>query len=114
MGYAELKSHIKRLQSYGCDTKVQETDYHFKFSSPLSILIFALLGIPFAVRLHRAITFMGIGLSFAFSFIYWLIMHMSISLAHVGKLPPLLGAWSGNIIFGALGIYLMLKLHSTC
>ncbi|MGA1868209.1 MAG: LPS export ABC transporter permease LptG [bacterium] len=114
MGYSELRNHIKRLKSYGCDTKVHETDYQFKFSSSLSILIFALLGIPFAVRLERAVTFMGIGLSFGLSFIYWLIMHISISCAHTGKLPPLLGAWAGNIIFGALGIYLMVKMNSRC
>lgn len=110
MGYTELKHYIKKLQKYGFDTKIQKTDFHFKISSSFSIIIFALLGIPFAVRLHRAVTFFGIGLSFGLSFVFWFILYLSISLAHIGALTPILGAWMGNIIFGSFAFYLLLKL----
>jgi lipopolysaccharide export system permease protein len=76
-------------------------------------IITAFLGIPFALRLPR----MGglaaaVGLSLTLGFAYWVLFAVTVSIGQTGLLPPFLAAWVANILFGALGVYLLLRVES--
>jgi len=51
----------------------------------------------------------GITTSMAIGFFYWLFFSFSLSLGKGGLLPPLVAAWSANIIFGAIAILILLQ-----
>ncbi|MGA1791817.1 MAG: LptF/LptG family permease [bacterium] len=103
MRYGELKRYVRRLEEWGYDTSVQKTDLYFKWAFPLTCFIFGLLGIPFAIRLHRGVKYLSLGLAISISFIYWILMYVGVSMAHAGMIHPMIGAWLGNGLFGLLG-----------
>jgi len=112
MKYAELKQYVQRLEEWGYDATVQKTDLYFRWAFPLTCFIFGLLGIPFAVRLHRGVKYLSLGLALGISFVYWIIMNVGVSMAHAGMIPPLMGAWTGHILFGLLGCVLMFRIRT--
>ena len=52
---------------------------------------------------------MGFGLSVAISFLYYAFMRTGQALGHNGALPPYLAAWLGDLVFGGLGLSLMVQ-----
>lgn len=110
MGYWELKDFIQRIKADGYDTTPYLTDLHAKISFPFIVVVMSFLGIPFALRIGRSGSVaVGITASMAIGFIYWLFFSLSIALGRGGVLPPVLAAWSANLVFGALGILVLLQ-----
>jgi lipopolysaccharide export system permease protein len=112
MRYGELKRYVKRLEAWGYDVSIQKTDLYFKWAFPVTCFIFGLLGIPFAIRLHRGVRYMSLGISLGISFIYWILMYVGVSMAHAGIMPPVVGAWAGSALFGFMGIFMIFNVHT--
>ena len=51
-------------------------------------------------------TSIGVGLSVGFS--YWVLLALSVSLGHGGAIPPIVAAWTANVVFAVLGTFLFL------
>jgi lipopolysaccharide export system permease protein len=85
---------------------------HSKLSLPFACLIMAFLGIPFALRGGRTSGIaLGIGLSLAIGFAYFIINAILISFGQTDVLSPLISAWAANFIFALSAIWLTLTLH---
>jgi len=69
----------------------------------------ALIAMPLATRLRRGGVAIGFGLSFLLFVAYIGLVRMGQVLGHNGQIPPLLAAWLGNLVFGAGGILLIIK-----
>lgn len=112
MGFWELRDYIRKLRSEGYDSSRLAVDLHSKLSFPLTSLIMALLGIPFALKGGRSsgIAF-GVGISVLIGLGYWMVMSFGLSLGRAEALPPLLSAWGANIMFGLAGILMMMKVE---
>jgi lipopolysaccharide export system permease protein len=96
---------IRRYREQGIDARELEAGLWAKTSLPFASMVMPLLAFPLAVRAgRRRGSSAGIALGVALGFGYWLVLAIGISLGKAGALPPLLGAWSGNLLFGALGI----------
>ena len=75
-----------------------------------NILIMALVAIPFALSSPRTGgRAMGIGVAILISVGYWVIHSIAIAFAKAELLPPLLGAWTANIVFAGVGAALFLR-----
>jgi lipopolysaccharide export system permease protein len=110
MGFWEFKDYIQRIKDDGYDPTPYLTDLHAKISFPFVVVVMTFLGIPFALRIGRSGNVAaGITISMAIGFVYWLFFSFSLSLGKGGLLPPLVAAWSANIVFGALGILILLQ-----
>jgi lipopolysaccharide export LptBFGC system permease protein LptF len=48
-------------------------------------------------------------MSIAIGLLYYAVIAISLAFGKAGFLPPFLAAWLGNIIFAALGVYLVNK-----
>ncbi len=113
MSFVEMRSYIRGLQANGFDTTKYAVDLQAKLAFPLVSLIMVLVGIPFSLRPSRSGgVALGIGLSFMIGFSYVVLFYLGISLGHAGRLPPLLSAWSTNLIFVGTGLYLMTGVRS--
>ncbi|MEW6228807.1 MAG: LptF/LptG family permease, partial [Bacillota bacterium] len=66
-------------------------------------------GAPLGVRTHRASTSLGFGMSILIIFVYYVIMSLSCAVAERGSVPPALGAWFSNVLFGASGALMMAR-----
>jgi lipopolysaccharide export system permease protein len=80
-----------------------------KFSLPLVNAILALVAIPFALASPRSGRLIGIGLAIVIAASYWLVHSLALSFANLDLLPPLLAAWTANIVFAGLGLSLFLN-----
>ncbi len=103
----ELARHIRLLKKSGVDPKGFEVDYHMKFSVPFSALLFTLIGAPLGLKFRKGGKATGVVISIVLVFVYYLILSASRALGKSGALPPIPAAWMPNIIFGALGLYLI-------
>jgi lipopolysaccharide export LptBFGC system permease protein LptF len=72
----------------------------------------ALLGVPFAFSMGKRGTLVGIAISIEIAMIYWGAVGASRSLGYVGFLNGPLSAWSPNLIFGLVSVYLLFKLRT--
>ncbi len=112
MGYFQLSRYVRKLKKGGYDVTRYLADMHARAAIPFSACVMVLLGMPFAVRSGRSVSSaLGIGQSLAIGFAYFALNALLISLGHNGVLPPLVAAWSANIIFALIGIWLMLTLE---
>lgn len=109
MSYSELKNLIalKREEGRGVDDLL--VILHQRFSIPFACFIFALIGAPAGMKSNRTGSSIGLGLSIVIIFIYYLFLTFGSALGQDGIIPPVLGAWIQNIVFGLVGTCMLLK-----
>lgn len=108
MSSEELRQQIDILQRAGADTKNFEVDLYMKYSIPFSGLIFVLLGVPLGLRVKRGSKASGIILSIVLVLFYYIFLSATRSFGRGDILTPVLAAWLPNIVFGILGVVIML------
>jgi len=112
MSYTELKDYINKIEKAGYRIPEYIPYLHAKISFPFICLIMPILAIPFALRIGKGGGIaLGIGMSVIIGFIYFVFFNFSLSLGRGGMLPPLLSAWVANLLFGSIGIYLLLQVR---
>jgi lipopolysaccharide export system permease protein len=113
MPFSRLLRYIRKLESEGYDSTPYRVDLHKKVSFPVLNIITAFLGIPFALRLPRTGGLAAlVGFSLVLGFVYWILFAVAVSIGQAGLLPPFIAAWVANILFGALGVYLLLRVEA--
>jgi lipopolysaccharide export system permease protein len=112
MSFRELSEYVARLQAAGFQVRKYLVDLHAKLSSPLENLIMVLIAIPFAVQAPRGGRLFGVGLAIAIMGGYLLVDRAALAFSRAELLPPLLGAWTANIIFLGLGTALFARARS--
>ncbi len=112
MGFFRLRGYTVKLRKGGYDATRYLAQMHSKLSLPFACLIMAFVGIPFALRGGRTSGIaLGIGLSLAIGFAYFIINAILISFGQTDVLPPLVSAWAANFIFALSAIWLTLTIH---
>lgn len=113
MGFFQLAQYVERARREGFDATSQLTDLHFKVASALFSLVTALFTIPLAMRIppRAGGLALGVVLSMSIGFLYYLVLALGLALGHSGALPPFLGAWGANLIFGSIGLWWMLHMR---
>ena len=109
MNYFELHRYVTKLRESGGRVANYLVDLHLKLAFPLINLIVVLIGASIATRIRTQSPALGFGLSVGISFIYYGFMRTGQALGHNGTLPPYLAAWLGDLLFGAVGVVMMLR-----
>lgn len=109
MGVGELRDYIQRMRAAGSNVAVELVEYHFRFSSPLIIVIVTVISLAAATMLRRGNITLGVGLGLLLSFLYWGALQASRAFGYAGALPPWLAAWLPNILFSGLSGVLLAK-----
>jgi lipopolysaccharide export system permease protein len=109
MSYRELSDYVARLEAAGFPVRKDLVDLYAKLSSPLEGLIMVLIAIPFALQSPRGGRLFGIGLAIAIMGGYLVLDRVALAFSRAELLPPLLGAWTANIIFLGLGAALFVR-----
>ncbi|HYC54174.1 MAG TPA: LptF/LptG family permease [Candidatus Binatia bacterium] len=109
--YVQLAQRIRVLEAKGLDPAEFQTDLQFKLALPMSGVITVLLGLPLALRSSRRGGGMTsqIGTGIVVVFLYWLTQAVSVSAGHAGALPPVIAAWTANVLFVLVGGLLALR-----
>lgn len=112
MTFRELDAYTRRLERTGYPTASLATALHQKVSKPFLIPLMALLAVPFAFRIGKRGTLAGIGVGLGLGMILLVANEFFTRLGAVGALPPLLAAWSPNVLFATGTAYLLLRLRT--
>jgi lipopolysaccharide export system permease protein len=108
----EAKQRIKKasnIEFYRNLLEELQLKYYFKFATATIGFFLVLIGIPLALTPPRARFNRGLLFSIGIIFVYYIIKALSLSLGEMDVLPPLLAAWSPNLIIGTLGAALFYK-----
>ena len=113
MGLLELSRFTKKIRSEGYDTMRYRTDMHGKVAFPLVSVILAILGVSFSLKSERGGGIaQSIGLGIVIGFSYWIVFAFAISLGRAGTLPPVIAAWSANMLFGLAAAILFMRVKT--
>lgn len=109
MSYRELREYIGRLEAAGFEVRKYLVDLHAKLSEPLKNLIMVLVAIPFALTSPRGGRLHGVALAIGLLAAYLVVDYSARSFGRADLLPPMLAAWTANVIFLGLGTALLLR-----
>jgi lipopolysaccharide export system permease protein len=109
MSYAELSEYVRKLEAAGFHARKYMVELYAKLAFPLVNLIMVLVAIPFALQAPRSTRLFGVGLAIAIMVGYMVVHQAAVALARADLLPPLLAAWTANVIFLGLGLSLLAR-----
>lgn len=101
---------IEDKKARGENTNKDELDYHTKFSLPLATFFTILLAAPIGIMFSKMGNYFGVAISIALVFVWYVTYSIFTSLGSAGTVAPLLAAWVQNIVFGGLGLILLMEL----
>jgi lipopolysaccharide export system permease protein len=109
MSIRDIKEKIKKKRVLGEDSTPQEVELHKRYAIPFGCIVFALIGVPLGIQPRRS----GRSYGFVFSIFVILTYYISITVSEIlalsHTLPTFLAGWAPNLLFGGLGIYLLIK-----
>ena len=110
MDYFELREHIRGMKEKGSEgVKEYEVEMHRRMASPAAVIILTLIGAALSSRKVRGGIGMHLGIGIGIAFAYILFLQVSKTFAISGSLSPAIAAWIPNLIFSALGVFLLIK-----
>jgi lipopolysaccharide export system permease protein len=109
MSIEDLKEKIESKKATGGDTTPQKVELHKRYAIPFACIVFGLIGVPLGIQPRRS----GRSYGFVFSILITLTYYISLSISEILALrhtiPTFWAGWAPNILFGGLGIYLLVK-----
>lgn len=109
MNFAQLSRYIDALRRSGGDAHRYVVDLYFKLSFPFANFIILLFGLPILSNSRKSGATISFSLSLLVCFVFWGILQTGRALGHNASLPPTVAAWLPNLIFGALGLYILYR-----
>jgi len=112
MSALELRHYIRELSQSGFDVVRLSIQLYRKFSYPLIAFVVTLIGIPFSFTTGSKGALSGVALSIGIAILYWSISSLFEAMGNLSQLPPLVAAWSPDVLFGLAGSYLLLRVRT--
>ena len=112
MNFRELDQYIRGLHQRGYDTVKLQVQFYRKFSVPLFALIMAMISVPFGFLVGNRGAMTGIGVSMAIGIAYLGLDPLFTEMGNVNQLSPTIAAWSPDLLFSMMGLYLLLRMRS--
>ena len=109
MSFWELRDYIAQLETAGFQIRKYLVELYSKLSFPLVNLVMVLVAIPFALQSPRGGRLFGIGLAIVIMAGYLVVHYVALAFARADLLPPLIAAWTANVIFMGIGVSLLLR-----
>jgi len=109
MNYGELRRYIRDLQQSGFDVVRLRVQLQKKLAFPVITLVMAVLAVPFSLSAGRRGAVTGVAVAVGIAVVYWTVAGLFEAMGNISQLPPVLAAWSPDLIFAMVGGYLILK-----
>ena len=109
MSFWELRDYIMQLEAAGFQIRKYLVELYSKLSFPLVNLVMVLVAIPFALQSPRGGRLFGVGLAIMIMAGYLVVHYVALAFARADLLPPLIAAWTANVIFIGIGVSLLLR-----
>ncbi len=94
------------------DSRRYLLELHSRFSYPVACLVLMLVGVPLGVISRRGGKSSGFVFTLLLVILYYVLSYTGIALGRQGKLPAFLAVWLANILFAAVGLFLLWQMAS--
>jgi lipopolysaccharide export system permease protein len=98
----ELSRHIRQLEETGSNVERLRTSWHMKWAYGFSMVVMALVAVSWMGMLSNI--YLNVAMAMFTVFIFYMLFLSGISAAQGGAMPPMLGAWLGNILLGGFAL----------
>lgn len=112
MSAFELRRYISELSQSGFDVVRLSVQFYRKFSYPMMAFVVVLIGIPFAFTTGSKGALSGIALSIGIAIVYLSTAGLFEAMGNLSQLPPIVAAWSPDVLFGLGGVYMLLRVRT--
>jgi lipopolysaccharide export system permease protein len=85
-------------------------EYHKHYAIPAACVVFLFIGAPLGIMARRGTFAVAASMSFGFFLIYWAALIGGEKLADRAIIPPWTGMWGADLVIGAIGIYLTVRM----
>jgi len=109
MSIAEIIKFVRKQGRAGQEVTAEAVELNYRFSYPFITIIVLLMTLPLSVVLKKGGIAIGLGISIVIAFLYWGAIQSCRAYGVAGIMSPFLAAWLPNIVFGAIGTGLILK-----
>ncbi|MGB9629690.1 MAG: LPS export ABC transporter permease LptF [Thermodesulfobacteriota bacterium] len=109
MSIEDIKEKMEGLKKKGGNTAPLEVEIHKRYAIPFACMVFGLIGVPLGIQPRRSAKSYGLIFSILILMTYYICSIAFEIFAAQKVLPPLAAAWAPNLIFGSLGVYLLIK-----
>ncbi|HET9766929.1 MAG TPA: LptF/LptG family permease, partial [Thermoanaerobaculia bacterium] len=113
-GVREL--NLTELRQWQRDSKLDpelhrlvSVEIHKKIAIPAACLVFGLFAVPLGFNNRRGGKSSGFALSIAVIMAFYVLLSNGEDAARVGRVPPWLAMWFPNLLFSALGAFLLVR-----
>ena len=109
MSIQDIKKKIEQKNLLREDTTPLQVELHKRYAIPFACIIFGLIGVPLGIQPRRSGRSHGFVLSLLILLAYYISLTASEILAMRHVVPPSVAGWAPNLLFGGLGVYLLIK-----
>ncbi|MBI4887160.1 MAG: LPS export ABC transporter permease LptF [Acidobacteria bacterium] len=109
MSIPQLRARASELEQQGIYPHSELFEIQKKFSIPFACLVFGLIGLALGASNRRDGKLASFVIGLGVIFVYYVVLWFGQSLVRGHVMPPWLGAWSPNLVLGALGVLLFLR-----
>ncbi len=109
MSLGELRRYIRQSNPEDDHYYEMLLELHRKFSIPFACLALGILAVPLGIQSQKRQTSSGLGTGLIFFLLYYMLLSAGLIFGESGIYPPLIGMWAPNVIFGGIGIYLLVR-----
>jgi lipopolysaccharide export system permease protein len=106
----EIIFNIDKLRSSGIELFPLITELHKRIALAFSLIVFILLGSSLAMLTRRREKSINFSMAFGIVGIYYLLLLGANALSLEGYLLPALAMWLPNLILGAIGLFLVIRI----
>lgn len=109
MNYEQLRRYIHDLQQSGFEVVKLRVQLQKKIAFPVITFVMGVLAIPFALSAGKRGATAGVATAIGIAVVYTVVSGLFEAMGNISQLPPVLAAWSPDVIFALVGGYLILK-----
>ncbi len=108
MTYAALSQLVKYKKSVGQVTRKERVEMHHKIAYPFAAMVAVFIGAPLAIYFGQLGAASAFVITMFIQFLYWGIALATFeALGENGRLPAVVACWLPNLIFAAIGVFLL-------
>jgi LPS export ABC transporter permease LptG len=112
MTFQQLRRYIDTIKQSGYAAEELSVKLYQKTSWPFLSLVMTLIALPFAFKIGKRGALYGVGIALVLGIFYWMVFAVFTKFGEVGNLPPLLSAWSANVLFAIAAVYMFLNVET--
>jgi lipopolysaccharide export system permease protein len=110
MSFKELLAFIRKVEAEGYDATAYRVDLHAKPAYAVICMVMCIIGMGLALRQQRQQSiFFSISYGIAAAFFYWIFYSFCLSLGYGEMLPPVIAAWTANLVFLCMGFLILVN-----